>query len=373
MNHTTSFHAMIMAGGSGTRFWPYSRSDRPKQVLPMLEGKPMLRLTLERLIGMAEEPTVWVVTGRRLERVIRDCLPDLAEQRFLVEAEPRDTAPCIALACARVLADEGEDAVVAFLPSDHMIHPTARFQAALSTLFQRARQSDALLCMGIRPTRPATGYGYIRQGEELSGRTAPARDDEPCLHRVDGFVEKPSLERAQHYLEDGKYLWNGGLFVWRIGAFLAQTDEHAKALAQGTRHMAEAFRDSNDNGVEVAFRELPKISIDYALLEKSQHVEVLPVDFAWDDIGNFTALEGLIDKDASGNCVLLSENSQVLAREATGNILVSNGDHLLAVLGVEGLVLVHSKDVTLLCPKDRVEDVKKLVQDLEDSGRARFL
>lgn len=352
------FHALVMAGGSGTRFWPFSRRTRPKQLLPLLEGRTLLSRTLDRLGDLPA--TAWIVTGPDLEAATREALPGFSKDRLLVEPEPRDTAPCVCFAVARILGSAGREAVTVFLPADHVIRPLEAFHRSLSAAVDRARKGHALVTLGIEPSRPATGYGYIKTGAELDPGTG---------HRVlsvERFVEKPDHETALGFLADGGYLWNSGIFAWQIGTLLEEMQSLAPELHAGTIAMSESFQQGrNDRAAEV-FRRLPRTSLDYALLEKSRVVEVLPAEFQWDDVGSFDALLPYLPPDENDNRRLLADGCRTMIRDGSGNLVLGRGGHLLAVLGLSDLVLVHTPDATLVCPRHRVEEVKKLVQ--EDLG-----
>lgn len=362
----SDFHAMIMAGGSGTRFWPLSRKSRPKQVLPLFQGRTLLERTAERFEGLGIPTRLWVVTGHPLADATRDCLPALGDG-LLLECEPRDTAPAVALAAARVLAVDGEDAVQALLPADQIIEPVERFQTILRTGIERVRNSGCLLTLGIQPTRPATGYGYI-EGGRLAHEEAGLE-----IHAVQRFVEKPDLRRAEGYLAQGGFYWNSGIFLWRVGTLLDQLERHAPEFHDAVRLMAAAFQRGDQEAVDEVFLGLPKTSIDYALFEKSDRVEMLATDFHWDDVGSFATLDGHLPRDEHGNTLSLPEGALLLARDAANNVVLSDQPHTIAMLGVSDIVLVRTADALLLCPKDRVEEIKLLVGDLEKLGRKELL
>ncbi len=365
------FHAMIMAGGSGTRFWPLSRKARPKQVLPLFEGQTLLERTAQRFEALSVSTRLWVVTGHHLAQATRQCLPQLApadgDGGLLLEPEARDTAPAVALAAARVLAIDGEDAIQAILPADQIIQPLDRFQAILHAGIDRVTESERLLTLGIQPTRPATGYGYIE-------RKGLAHTQDGCdFFSVERFVEKPDLARAKEYLARGGFYWNSGIFLWRIGSLLSELEKHAPDFHKAILLMAAAFQKGDQAGADEIFRTLHKTSIDYALFEKSDRVEVLPADFAWDDVGSFATLPGHLPKDHAGNTRSLPDAAILLARDARNNVIISDQPHTIALLGVEDMVLVQTADALLLCPKARVEDIKMLVEDLKELGREELL
>jgi mannose-1-phosphate guanylyltransferase len=362
----SDFHAMIMAGGSGTRFWPLSRRSRPKQVLPLFQGRTLLEMTAQRFTGLAFPTKLWVVTGRTLADATRDCLPDLGDG-LLLECEARDTAPAVALAAARVLASDGEDAIQALLPADQIIEPVERFQDILTAGIGRVRSEECLLTLGVQPTRPATGYGYIHCGARAQ------TESEMEIFAVQRFVEKPDLARAEDYLAQGGFYWNSGIFLWRVGTLLSELERHAPVFHKAILLMAAAFQKGDQPGVDEIFLTLPKTSIDYALFEKSDRVEVLATDFAWDDVGSFATLPGHLPEDTAGNTLSLSQAAILLARDSTDNVIISDQPHTIAILGLTDMVLIQTADAMLLCPKSRVEEIKMLVEDLKELGREDLL
>jgi len=335
-------------------------------VLPIFEGQTLLERTARRFEGFPLPTRLWVVTGHHLAAATQQVLPGLGDG-LLLECEARDTAPAVALAAARVLAEDGADAVQILLPADQIIQPIARFQAVLAAGIDRVSHTDRLLTLGIQPRHPATGYGYI----ERSGKASVVDGFE--IFPVERFVEKPDRARAEEYLASGDFYWNSGIFVWRLGSLLSELDRHAPGLHEAIQLMAAAFRRRDQDAVDEIFCTLEKTSIDYALLEKSDKVEVLPADFDWDDVGSFASLPGHLPSDESGNTRSLPESAVLLAHDARNNIIISDQPHTITLLGVEGMVLIQTADAILLCPKERVEEIKRLVQDLKDLGHEELL
>ncbi len=367
--HTDIF-AIAMAGGSGTRFWPLSRRARPKQVLPIVGDSSLIEQTRQRCESLGDSVTFYVATRPDLVSVIAETLKSLPAEQIFAEPEPRDTAPCIAYAVAKVLAASNEDAITIFLPADPFIEPLERFQAAIHAGIERARKAPSLVTLGIPPSRPETGYGYIHCGEkveQLGGLD---------VQTVDRFTEKPARAVAERYLAEGGYLWNSGIFLWRVGTLLAELDRHAESLGAATRDMAEALREGNEPRVREIFGKLERRSIDYALLEKSEAVEVLSVDFAWDDIGNYASLPPHLERDAQGNATLVQAEGKFLALDSTENIVLREEGlprELIALIGVKDLVVVRTKDATLVCPKERLGELKELVARLGSEGLEHWL
>lgn len=350
-------HAVIMAGGSGTRFWPMSRAARPKQLLSLVTDKALVVETVERLAGLVPPERVWVITNAAYADQIRALLPAVPAAHVVSEPCGRDTAPCIGLA-ATVVGREDPEAVLAVLPADHVVEPAEAFRAALARADGVVAASPStLVTFGMTPTRPATGYGYIERGDargEVGG--AP-------WFRVARFCEKPDLATAQEFLAAGRFLWNGGIFVFRAAAMRDRIERFLPELASGLPAAADELLESGSIS-EATFGALPKISIDYGVFEKDDDVAVLEASFGWDDVGSFAALERVLKRDAAGN-VGVGDRTLIDARE---NVVISGDDHHVAIVGVEGLVVVHTGDATLVCRKEDAERVKDVVARLSESG-----
>ncbi len=334
-----------MAGGRGQRFWPLSTEARPKQFLDLeRRGRTLLQTTVDRiapLVGGVER--VLIATGDRYLPLVREQLPELPEANLLAEPVGRDSAPAIALAALR-LRDRFGDVGMGVFASDHRIEDAERFRAALRRAFELGEARRGLVTIGIRPSRPATGYGYIQRGEAVLGG-----------FRVERFVEKPNRTRAQAYLDAGDHLWNAGMFVWNTETILAELDRHAPELMLPLR---QAFAASQ---LETGFAELPKVSIDYAVMEKTDGAYVVEGDFGWDDIGDWAALERLLPKDDGAVHTVFGAHA---GHDAAGNIVYTDGpDDVLVAFGVEGLVIVKRGDTVLILPKERVGEIKGLLED----------
>lgn len=339
-----SFAAVIMAGGQGQRFWPLSTSDRPKQFLDLeRRGRTLLQATFDRLLPLSGGPEgVYVATAARYVALVREQLPELPTANLLVEPTARDSAPAIALASLAIHRRTGST-TLGFFSSDHRIGDAPAFHAAVRQAIELAETKDGLVTLGITPTHPATAYGYIERGE------AVARG-----YRVRSFVEKPYLERARAYLEAGLYHWNAGIFVGRSDAILRELDAHAPEIMRPLRAAAAEGR------VDEVFPTLPRISIDFAVMERTDHAYVVPVACDWDDIGDWVALERLLERDGDANTVV----GQHVALEASGNIVYTHAPHdVIVTVGVHDLVVVKHGNTVLLVAKERVADVKRLLED----------
>jgi mannose-1-phosphate guanylyltransferase len=354
----TERFAVVMAGGSGTRFWPMSRTGVPKQLLPLLGPRSMIRETVERLFPLFDADRVFVVCGRSQKEAVERELEILEPEHVIDEPVARDTAGAVGLA-AVFLEWRSPGCSFAALPADAYIGDVPKFQAALGTAFDAAADG-AYVTFGIRPTRPATGYGYLQRGE----KAGPA-------FRVRRFLEKPDAARAKELAASGEHFWNSGIFVWRADAvlegFRRHLPEHHKRLmaiqeALGTSRLPDVLRRE--------FEAMPRISIDHGLMEKAENVIMIEAPFAWDDVGSWSAVADRRPRDADGNAV-----EALSARVDTRNsVIVSSDDqHLIATLGVEDLVIVHTKDATLVCPRDRADDLKTLVDKIRADGHTGHL
>ena len=353
--------AIIMAGGVGTRFWPWSREGMPKQMLPLAGERSMLAETVARLEGLVPTANIFIVTSRRLAREVARQLPELSRDSILAEPVGRNTAACIGWATLEVLARR-PDAVTAVLPADHVIRPEKAFRSDVGRAFEVADQFSGLVTFGIAPSSPATGYGYIRVGGALAGAS-------PALE-VAGFVEKPNLAVARRYVSSGKYFWNSGMFVWRADTIWQELTTHLPALAAGLSGMCASRRRGvvPARVVDLAYPRLESISIDYGVLERSRRVSMLPTSFEWSDIGSWDAVADLWPLDEAGN----ASRDRVVAVDATGNVVASRGKPV-ALLGVRDLVIIDAGDALLVCPRDRCQDVRSVVAALREAGLETLL
>lgn len=354
-------YVVIMAGGAGTRFWPASRSRRPKQLLPLAGDEALLAATVRRLAPRVPPSRVYVATGTHLLDATAALLPEVPRAQLLAEPAPRNTAPCIAWATATILRRDPE-AIVAVFPSDHFIGDEPAFLEAIDRAIAGA-EKGYLTTIGIVPTRPETGYGYI----ETAGEIAPG------LHEAARFVEKPDKARAEQYLAEKKYLWNAGMFFFRGKVMIDAVAAHLPAVAAFLARADEAAKQGNED--EVVAREfpgLPSISIDHGVMEKERRIAVAPGDFGWNDVGSWESAWELATKDAAGNA--LPEGG--VAIDAAGNLaidLTSGRKRAYAMLGVTDLVLVVTDDAVLVIPRARAQDVRAIVDALKAQKREGLL
>lgn len=356
-----------MAGGAGTRFWPRSRRSRPKQLIQIAGPKSLLAATVERLKGAVPLANVWVVTTDDLREGVRRQVPKIPQGNILAEPAGRDTAAAIGLAAVAVQARDPE-AVLAVMPSDHAIRPAAAFHEALKAAVETVGREDALFAFGVQPGFPATGYGYIEKGEEL-----PDSPAELAVFRANLFTEKPDLATAKTYLKHGRFFWNAGIFVWRAGTILHEIRRHLPAHGKLLEEIGRAWGTSKARpALARAYPRFKRISIDYGVMEpaaRAGRVLMAPAPFGWDDLGSWVSLANHLPADAAGNVA----EGEVVAVEGGGNILSSEGKHLIATLGVSNLVVVHTPDATLVTTREKAQDIKKLVAALEAKKLGRYL
>jgi mannose-1-phosphate guanylyltransferase len=358
-------HAVILAGGSGTRLWPESRVDRPKQFLRITGGQTMIQSTVARLGDAVALDRIWVLSTEALAEAIRAQLPQLPAGAVLVEPCPRNTAPCIGLAALRIVRADAEG-VMAVLPADQVIDPPEPFQAALRVGASLvADQPRRLVTFGIRPTYPAAGFGYVERGEPL----APSQVG---VYRVARFHEKPSVEAAGQYLAAGRFYWNSGIFLWKARTILDELAAHRPAMFARLQTIADAFDTPAYRQVLASeFAACEKVSIDYAVMENAREVVVVETTFAWDDVGGWMALARHRPQDPQGNVGDVERLLSIAARE---NIVRSEGPQQLVVLsGVEHLVVVVTPDAILVADKRNESALAAVTQQLRERGWTEFL
>lgn len=359
-------HAVIMAGGSGTRFWPASRSSQPKQLLNLVGDKTMIQETLARVSGIMSAKDFLVVTNASLVEAIRNQLPDLPAKAVIGEPCKRDTAPCIGLAAA-IVARADDEATMIVMPSDHVIRDTEAFHSAIrhaSDLVER--DPTRIVTFGIRPSYPAESFGYIERGEPLKS----GDDVEIAAYSVKMFREKPVAEVAEQYLATGGFYWNSGIFVWKAKTILEALAEYEPAMSDRIQAIAAAY--GSESFAETLAREFARIeakSIDYAVMEKYDNVAVIEAPFDWDDVGNWRSLGRQRGTDDAGNTVI----GRHLAVNSSGCIVRSSDEHLVVTLGMEDCIVVHTPDATLVARKHDEEAIRQIVDILKEKGWDQYL
>jgi mannose-1-phosphate guanylyltransferase len=350
---------VIMAGGVGERFWPQSRRSHPKQLLDLTGRGSMIRLTLERLDGLSKPEETLIVTNEdQREAILAEVGDRVPADNVIGEPVGQNTAPCIGLAAVVLRRAHGDEPMVV-LPADHLVDPVEGFQGQVRAGGEYVRENGSLLTFGIRPTRAETGYGYIRSGEELATR------DNARILRAEAFLEKPDAARAQEFVDAGGYYWNSGMFMWTAGAILSEIETHIPELhrvlmeieaGMGTKPLPDVLKS--------LYPQAPSISIDYGVMEKAGDVVVLEASFDWNDVGSWEFVREVAERDADGNA-LVGDHVLVDTRNST----VVARDRVVGVLGLEDVVVVDGGDTVLVCARDRVQEVKKIVQALKDRGR----
>lgn len=365
----TQAHAVILAGGRGTRFWPRSRTRTPKQLLNIVGKESMIEQTVRRIAPVFPASRLWVVTQEGQAKALRKQLPQLPASHVLIEPVGRNTAAAIALAAAHLRHDCG-DALMAVLPADHVIRQEARYRRLVRAALRLADKPNSLVVLGIRPTRPETGYGYIERGAPVA-----TGKGEGSAYLVQRFTEKPALARARRYVASGRYSWNAGMFFWRVSTFLEQLGHFLPATARAVSSLDEVIG-TRQYPVRLrgAYRRLENISVDYAVLEPASRpgsgarVHVLPASVGWSDIGSWAAVYEL-EAERPGATV---SAGPVVTLDADGNYFWAP-DKTVAAIGVRDLVVVETPDALLVCPRDRAQDVGRIVKELERRKRRKLL
>jgi mannose-1-phosphate guanylyltransferase len=346
---------VILAGGKGERFWPLSRKHRPKQFLSLDgSGRSLLQATADRLLDLAGGwQGLWVITAAHLAEGVQEQLPELPLENLLVEVEGRDTAPAVAWATLEIAKRHGHDAMIGFFPADHWIGDQAAFCETLRAAEDLAAKVGAIATLGITPAYPSTGYGYIEQGEKIGiFGNFPA-------YKVQRFTEKPDQATAESFLATGRFSWNGGMFIFPAGVMLEELSIHAPEILQPLEQQGPSV-----------YPTLPKKSIDYALMEKTDKAYVLPVTFAWDDLGDWNAIDRLLKDNTKPNVEL----AQHVGLDTEGALLYATGDEdLIVTIGMDDTVIVRDGKVTLVVKKDRTQDIKQVLKQLQEHPKYKEL
>ncbi len=351
-------YCVIMAGGIGSRFWPMSRTTKPKQFLDILGvGRSLLQMTHDRFSSFIPHENIFVVTNEHYEELVREQLPGLREDRIITEPERKNTAPCVAYAAFRI-GEEDPGATIVIAPSDHLILKEEAFHETIEVATSRANAKDSLVTLGIKPTRADTGYGYIQftDANDTSNK---------AIKKVQSFTEKPDEKTAEKFLKAGNYYWNSGIFIWTVKAIKQALKSHLPQLYE----LFEGRRDKYNTQEEPViirdiYQKAENISIDHGVMEKAQNVDVVLGDLGWSDLGTWGALYEHLKKDEAMNAFI---GDQTMARDATGNIVSTSEDKLVVLQGIENTVVVESGDVLLICDRNHEQKIKKLVEEVRNS------
>jgi mannose-1-phosphate guanylyltransferase len=358
----SSLYFIIMAGGRGTRFWPRSRTKQPKQLLNIIGSKTILEQTIDRVLPLTDWEHILVVTEITQAEAVRKVIPDLPQSRLIVEPLGRNTAPCIGLAALTVeqLDPRG---VMAVLPADHFIAQVPRFQNTLLAAAKMAGEGNHLITLGIHPTAPETGYGYLEQGKKIKDTAGHG------VWEVKAFHEKPDRPQAEAMLKSGNYFWNSGMFIWSVPAILEQMARLTPTLFRELSKLKKFLGTPDwEEALLNGYRVMENISIDYAVMEKADQVLMLTGDFGWNDVGSWEAVYQLESRDEQGNCL----TGPVLVLDSRG-CLVHSPDKAVGLIGMNNLIVVETPDALLICPRERAQEVKKIVELLEAQGKTELL
>lgn len=354
----SNLFAVIMAGGQGTRLWPRSRHKRPKQLLDIVGSKSMIQQTVGRIRPIIPDERIFIVSNEIHVEELKNHIPFVPESNIVVEPIGRNTAPAIGLTSLYIRRLNPE-AVSVVLPSDQIVQKEEAFWDTIKRAGAAAENGDYLVTLGMKVTSPETGYGYIHKEDQI----------EDGLYKVNAFIEKPSMEKAEEFMKDGEYLWNSGIFVWRVDLILRMIGEYLPDLYRGLMEIDKALGTVKEKRtIKSVYSELEGVSVDFGILEKSKNVTVIPSDFGWNDLGSWAALDSIFMKGPHGNI----EQAKHVSIDTT-NTLVYSSRKLVATIGIKDLIIVETEDALLVCHKERAQDVKKLVDKLKSDGLVEYL
>lgn len=363
---TEHFYAIIMAGGGGTRLWPLSRQNRPKQSLPLVGEHSMFRVSVERLFPLLPPERIFVVTGQNHADELRRDTPELPAENFLVEPFGRDSGPAAGLGTMHIAAQDPE-AVIAVLTADHHITDIEAFLNVLKSAYAMA-QKGKIVTLGISPSYPSTGFGYIKRGDLLETIGGYK------VYTSEGFREKPDHATAIEFLTSGAYSWNAGMFIWKAAQALAEFEKQKPGIYQNLQIIRQAYGTPDYTGViQKVWSDMEKISLDYAIMEKAPNVAVIPADIGWSDIGSWSALYEVLHSERGDDHenVLHSKDTDAIMLDTTGTLVLSK--RLVVTIGVEELIIVDTEDALLICRRDKAQDIRTVVKQLQDAGRKDLL
>ncbi len=354
-------YVAIMAGGIGSRFWPYSRVQEPKQFLDVLNvGKTLIQMTYERFENFCPKENIYIVTNEDYVHLVKEQLPDIKDDQIIAEPIRRNTAPCIAYVCQKIYVKD-KSANIIVTPSDHLVLKPHNFEKTISKALDYASNHDVLITMGIKPTRPDTGYGYI-QHDEI---------EEEGIYKVKAFTEKPNLELAKTFIKSGDFLWNSGTFIWSVKAINAAMKKHLPEVYEAINKCEDKFyTDEETKAITHAYTQCTSVSIDYGVMEKAENAYVIPADFGWSDIGTWSSLYEVYEKDYLKNAV---KGKNVQVYDGSDNMIVVPNEKLVVINGLKGYAVIDTEDVLLIFKKDREQEVKKITGDLKNKKLDKYL
>ncbi len=352
-----------MAGGSGTRFWPWSRKETPKQLLKITGQETMIKQTVDRIIGDIPSENIYIVTTSSLADSIKDELSQIPAKNIISEPFGRNTAACIGLA-ATIISKRDSSAIMAVMTADHIIEPPDLFLKSLKCAEELATEKNTLITFGIKPTEPSVNYGYIQRNEDVINL------QDFLVYDVKCFTEKPDRITAENFLKSGKYYWNSGIFVWSVNTILENINTLMPDLSQGLERIEKSIETPDESSVIYQeYEKFDNISIDYGIMEKASNVKIIEADFIWDDVGSWLAVERLNKSDQNNNTIL----GKYCGFNTQGNIIIGDNEHLITTINVSDMIIVNTKDVTMVCNKNSAEDIKKLTELLKKEGYSGYL
>ncbi|MFT6815272.1 MAG: mannose-1-phosphate guanylyltransferase [Sphingobacteriales bacterium] len=359
----TNYYAVIMAGGIGSRFWPMSRASYPKQFLDILgTGKTFIQYTYERFKKICPEENILIVTHESYKGLIKEQLPNITDDQILCEPIARNTAPCIAYAAYKIASKNAKGAMVV-APSDHLILDEQKFIEEVETSLEYSLAQNQLVTLGIKPSRPDTGYGYIQFKKE-------SEKSEEEFHQVKTFTEKPDLDLAKTFVKSGEFLWNSGIFVWSVKSILKGLHKHLPEIEEVFKDVkGHYYTPKEEAAILKAYEHCTNISIDYGLMEKATNVMVKPVEFGWSDLGTWGSLQSIIEKDYLGNAAI---GKNIIIYDSTDCIIKASDDKLIVAQGLKDFIVVDTKDALLICKTSKEQDIKKIVADVKKMSGDKF-
>lgn len=349
--------ALVMAGGRGTRFWPLSTDEKPKQFLNLIGEDTMIQMTVNRIKPLIPLERIFVCTGEKYVDLVKEQLPELPERNIIVEPEGRNTAPCIALS-ALIIERYYKDAKMVVLPADHLIKYEGKFRKALSKAEEFVElKKEAIITLGMEPSRPETGYGYIKCADQVHA------SDNVVIKKVEKFVEKPNMQKAKEYLADGTYLWNGGMFIWSCANIIEQIKKYSSATYEALNKISSIEEKDIQIFIDENYKNTEAISIDYAVLEKSEDVYVIPSDFGWDDVGNWEAIERYREKDPFGNILM---GVATVDKDGEDNLIVATNTEVI-IDGLNGIYVIENDGKIIVGDKKNIAHIKELKELIQDN------